>query len=231
MQTAALVFTILAPLILWALCRARPQIRVPVRRALAVILLTFEFSELGDQVLSLSIGEALPMHLCDWVLIATALALWWDWRLGFELGYFWGLAGTFQALITPAIDPHLVWWRLGVFFFAHACIVVGVLHLMLTERLRPTPGSLWRVFLCSELYLVCALTVNALTGANYGFLAHPPAQATLLDHFSKTPWLYVLQINVVALLVFPLQYLPWWIWDSVKKQSGSVAGPQALGPT
>ena len=143
------------------------------------------------------------MHLCDWVLLATAAALWWDWQLGFELGYFWGLAGTLQALFTPAIDPDLAWWRLGVFFFVHALIVTSVLHLMLTERLRPTWRSLLRVFVCSEIYVLVALAVNAWTGGNYGFLTHRPAQASLLDAFSDTPWLYVLQINVIGLALFP----------------------------
>jgi hypothetical protein len=32
--------------------------------------------------------------------------------------------------------------------------------------------------------------VNALTGANYGFRSYAPEQASMLDLFSKEPWLY-----------------------------------------
>ena len=118
-----------------------------------------------------------------------------------------------QALFTPAIDPAEVWWRLFGFFFVHALIVVSVLHLLITERCRPWPRSVSRVIVCSEIYVAAALLVNAASGGNYGFLAHRPAQATLLDHFSDTHWLYIAQINSLALLLFPALYLPWFVYD------------------
>src|SRR5262245_28330122 len=107
MQKAALAFTVLAPLVLWVVSRRcgseRP--RVIIARVMAVALLAFEISNRVDKVAT---GQgpdtALPMHLCDWALVAIAGALWFRWQLGFELGYFWGLAGTVQALFTPAID-------------------------------------------------------------------------------------------------------------------------------
>jgi hypothetical integral membrane protein (TIGR02206 family) len=213
-QTAALLFTVFAPLLLWVFCRRCPA-DVLVRRTLAILLLAFEVGALIEKSqVNARWTEALPMHLCDWVLCAVAVALWSKARLCFELGYFWGLAGTVQALITPAIDSGSAAWRLFVFFFSHALIVVGVFHLILVERLRPVPASLWRVFLCSEIYLVTALAVNALAGTNYGFLAHKPEQASMLDLFSNAHWLYVLEINATALIFFPMLYLPWLVWDS-----------------
>ena len=220
MQGAALAFTILAPLLLRAAGRRfpTPHFQNLVRRTLAVGLLAFEFAMLGDKIATgASPATALPMQLCDWVLFAVAASLWFRWQLGFELGYFWGLAGTMQALITPAIEMTEVWWRLFGFFFSHALIVVSVVHLLITERCRPWPRSLLRVFVCSEIYVAAALLVNAATGGNYGFLAHRPAQATLLDHFADAHWLYVAQINLLALTLFPALYLPWFVSDAVVK--------------
>ena len=226
MQGAAIAFTILAPLFLRAAGRrfATPHFQNLVRRTLAVGLLAFELAMLGDKIATGATPEtALPMQLCDWVLLAVATSLWFRWQLGFELGYFWGLAGTIQALITPAIEMTEVWWRLFGFFFSHALIVVSVVHLLITERCRPWPRSLWRVFVCSEVYVAAALLVNAATGGNYGFLAHRPAQATLLDHFADAHWLYVAQINLLALALFPALYLPWFVWDAVVKAQRRVA--------
>ena len=226
MQTAALVFTALAPLLLWAAVRRWPtdRLRTIIRRTLAVALLVFEIGELGEKMwLGEGLANALPMHLCDWVLLAVAAALWWQWQLGFELGYFWGLAGTIQALLTPALDPNSAWWRQFAFFFAHALIVVSVLHLVITERCRPWPRSFLRLFIASEIYVASALAVNALVGANYGFLGHPPAQASLLDHLSKMPWLYILEINALAFIFFPLLYLPWLAWDFMAKRSPAAS--------
>ena len=220
-QLFAIVFTLLAPLILRTLCRRFRSVRFDalVRRALAAGLLGLEFANIADKLASgaATLADALPMQLCDWVLFATAGVLWFRWQLGFELAYFWGIGGTLQALFTPAIDMSEVWWRLFVFFFLHALIVVGVLHLLITERCRPWPRSLLRVFVFSEIYVAAALLVNAASGGNYGFLAHRPAQATLLDKFSDTHWLYVAEINTLALVFFFALYLPWLVWDSAIK--------------
>ena len=219
-RQAALVFTLLAPLILRFACRhfSTPGFHNLVRRALAFGLLAFAFAGIADKIATGAAPDTvLPMHLCDWVLYAVAASLWFRWQLGFELGYFWGLAGTIQALFTPAIEMTEVWWRLFGFFFSHALIVVSVLHLLITERCRPWPRSLLRVFVWSEIYVAAALLVNAATGGNYGFLAHRPAQATLLDRFADAHWLYVAQINLLALALFPALYLPWFVWDAAVK--------------
>ena len=220
MQSASILFTILAPLILWIVCRRADseRFRNRIRRALAIGLLAFAFALIADKIATGAKADtALPMQLCDWVLYAVAAALWFRWQLGFELGYFWGLAGTMQALFTPAFDMTETWWRLFGFFFSHALIVVSVLHLLITERCRPWPRSLLRVFVCSEIYVAAALLVNVATGGNYGFLAHRPEQASLLDALSDTHWLYVAQINALALVFFPLLYLPWFVCDSAVK--------------
>ncbi|MDB6150787.1 MAG: conserved hypothetical integral rane protein [Chthoniobacter sp.] len=230
-QIAAVSFTIAGPLLLWRLCRGEHAEHVTrqVRHGLAFALALFFLGDLAAECFTEPFrpNELLPMHLCDWALIAVAAAVWWRWQTGFELGYFWGLAGTLQALFTPAIDGTAAWWRLFGFFFAHALIIVTVLHLLITERMRPWPASLGRVFIWSEAFLVCALMTNTLTGSNFGFLAHRPSQPTLLDQFSDTHWLYVLQINLVGLAAFALLYLPWLIYDSLSRRRTTSATPPA----
>src|SRR3954471_23675411 len=99
MQQSALAFTVLAPLLLWVVCRrfGTERLRKIIRRSLAVALLAFEAANFADKLATgQGLDTALPMHLCDWGLLAVAGALWFRWQLGFELGYFWGLAGTIQ---------------------------------------------------------------------------------------------------------------------------------------
>ncbi|HEX8297389.1 MAG TPA: TIGR02206 family membrane protein [Chthoniobacteraceae bacterium] len=226
-QLSAVLVTFLAPLLLWIVSRSwrAPRFDFLARRLLAVMLLVLW---VGLLVTKFAAGEAtwdqaLPMQLCDWVLLAVAAALWWRSQAAFELGYFWGLAGTVQALFTPAIEADLAWWRQCGFFYAHALIVVGVLHLLLTERLRPWPRSLVRVLIWSEAFLLLALLTNWFTGGNYAFLARKPPQASMLDLFSDTPWLYVLQINFTGLTFFAALYLPWLALDRWRaRHPGSV---------
>jgi hypothetical integral membrane protein (TIGR02206 family) len=226
-QLSALLSTVLLPLALFAAHRwfRSAAFEMWARRFLAIALVVLEVANVGAKfaVDAATLDEALPMHLCDWSLAAIAIGLWFRSQAGFELAYFWALAGTFQALLTPAIEFSAPAWRLCGFFYSHALIVVGVLHMLLVERMRPWPRSLLRLLLWSGVYLAAALITNTLTGGNYGFLAHRPAQATLLDHFSDTRWLYVAQINLVALVFFAALYLPWLVRDLARRKRGESA--------
>lgn len=221
LQISSVAFAILSPLVLWAMHRRRPhpQLERTFARGIAFLLLAVFAAALWQKYSDAEFDaqRALPMHLCDWTLFAVVTALLWRGQTPFELAYFWGLCGTLQALVTPAIGSEVSLLRKIVFFVDHAAIVAGVLFLLLVPRLRPR--SMWRVLLWSEIYLATALGVNALTGGNYGFLAHKPEQASMLDLFSATHWLYVLQINLVALLFFSVAYLPWWIVDLRRRKT------------
>lgn len=218
-----LILTGVAPLVLWAASRQLRSERVDraVMCSIAALLIVTHLASFGFRIFFERGAPAsiLPMHLCDWALLITAAALWWNSARCFEVAYFWGLAGTIQGLLTPAIDPAFAAWRHVAFFIVHSGIIVGVLFLVLAKKMRPVPASLPRVLLWSELYLLGALGVNALTDQNYGFLSHPPITPSLLDYFPQQRWLYVATINAVALFAFALLYLPWWIVD-LRRRSG-----------
>ncbi len=221
LQIGSLALAFLGPVVLWAMHRRRPhpQLEHSFARGIAGLLVAAWVGGLAQKVIdgNLWAGEPLPMQLCDWALVAVVAALLGRSQTCFELSYFWGLCGTVQALITPAIDGSMAWWRQLGFYLAHGGIVAGVLFLLLVPRMRPR--GLGRVLVWSEVYLVAALAVNALTGANYGFLAHRPAQHTALDLFPDPRWLYVAAINAVALLAFAVFWLPWLIADRLRKKA------------
>ena len=196
--------------------RPHPALERNFSRAIAALLLAVFVAGLVQKFCEgyFTAQDALPMQLCDWALFAVVGALLWRSQTCFELAYFWGLCGTLQALFTPAIENGRAWWLQLGFFLDHAGIVAGVLFLLLVPKMRPR--GLWRVLLWSEIYLAAALAVNALTGANYGFLAHRPEQRTMLDLFSDTPWLYVAGINGLALVFFAAIWLPWLIADRIR---------------
>ncbi|MCE9609596.1 MAG: TIGR02206 family membrane protein [Chthoniobacter sp.] len=211
LQLGSLALAFLGPVVLWALHRRRPHpvlernFACGIAGLLVVVIVAMLVQKAFDGTLTWR--EALPMQLCDWALFAVVVALLRRSQTCFEVGYFWGLCGTLQALFTPAIGHDLEWWRQVAFFLDHALIVAGVLFLLLVPKMRPQ--GLLRVVLWSEVYLVAALAVNALTGGNYGFLSHRPAQASMLDLFSDTRWLYVAEINAIALVFFAAIWLPW----------------------
>jgi hypothetical integral membrane protein (TIGR02206 family) len=222
-QIGALVLLVICPLLVWWWDRQphrRGMVRLAERGLAAGLLLAYTMDlTLKWQQGIFNPARALPMHLCDWALLAIAPALWWRWRPGFDVAYFWGFAGTLQALFTPEVGSDVSWVQKFGFFFMHAGIVGGVIHLMLTARFRPEwPRSIVRVVVASEIYLVTALAVNALTGGNYGFLSAKPTTSTLLDLFSDDQWHYVLKLTLTGFAFFALLYAPWAVADALQRR-------------
>ena len=152
--------------------------------------------------------QALPFQLCDWAMVTIIVALLTRRHSWTEVSYFWGIGGTFQALLTPNLQVDFPDIRAISFFIGHGGIVAGVIYLLVARRFRPTLGSLGRTLAWSQLYLVSTLLVDYLTGANYGFLLHKPVVASILDFLSDTHWIYILQLEGLALLFFAILYLP-----------------------
>lgn len=152
---------------------------------------------------------SLPMHLCDWSAIAVMIALITRRYWAFELAYFWGLAGTLQALITPDVKYDFPDPRFILFFLFHSLVIIGVVYLIFPLKMSLQRGAAIRVFVRSQLYLVTAFIVNILLNSNYGYLLRKPSKSTLLDYLGPWP-LYIISVEAIALLTFYLYYLPFY---------------------
>src|SRR5205807_7376577 len=157
----------------------------------------------------------LPLQLCDWAMAVIIVALWTGNRRWLEVAYFWGIGGTLQAIITPDLKYAFPDVRFLTFFIAHSGIVVAIAFMMIVKRFRPHWFSIVRTFAWSELYFVIAITVDLLTGENYGYLLHKPAAASLLDALSDHRVVYILQMHLLALVFFVVLYLPFALYDMI----------------
>jgi hypothetical integral membrane protein (TIGR02206 family) len=161
----------------------------------------------------LTLPKALPFQLCDWAMVTIVVALLTGRERWIEVAYFWGIGGTLQAIITPDLKYPFPDIRFLTFFVAHSGIVVAIAFVMLVKKFRPHWISIVRVFAWSELYFVLALTVDLLTGENYGYLLHPPASASLLDLLSQNRIVYILEMHLLALAFYFVLYLPFALYD------------------
>lgn len=169
-----------------------------------------------------SASSSLPLALCDVGVIVAAVACWWRLALLVELTYFWGLAGTLQAVITPDLDvgfPHLLFFE---FVVGHLGIVLAAVFLVVGLRLSPRPGAVPRVFAITAGYTAFVGFVDAVTGANYMFLRDPPGEWTLLQVLGPWPW-YVVSAAGVAVVLLVLLDLPFW-----PNRRRAHAGPEQL---
>jgi hypothetical integral membrane protein (TIGR02206 family) len=156
-----------------------------------------------------SASSSLPLALCDVGVIVAAAACWWQVPLLVELTYFWGLAGTLQAVITPDLAvgfPHLMFFE---FVVGHLGIVLAAVFLVVGLRIVPRPGAVPRVFVITAAYTTFVGFVDAVTGANYMYLRDPPGEWTLLRVLGPWPW-YVVSAAGVGLALFVLLDLPFW---------------------
>ena len=188
-----------------------------IARLFAGLLL---FNYLGYEIYlaateGLTFQKALPFQLCDWAMVAIIVALLTGRERWLEVAYFWGIGGTLQAILTPDLKyafPHI---RFLTFFIAHSGIVVAIAFMMIMKRFRPHWMSIVRVFAWSELYFVLTITVDLLTGENYGYLLHQPAAASLLDLLSHDRVLYILEMHLLALIFYFVLYLPFALYDMI----------------
>ena len=157
-----------------------------------------------------SIDNILPLHLCDIAAITAGFALITKRPLLCALTYFWGLAATLQALITPAITVGFPHPPFAMFFIHHFAVVTAALYLPLVEGWRP-PQPVWKSPLVisgwSLGYLGMAMSVNAVLGSNFGFASRPPDNPSLIDHLGPWPW-YLCSMFAIALLFYFLLVLP-----------------------
>lgn len=222
-----IALTIGLPLLFWFTARGprKSPLRKGIRYTLAALLfLNWVCYEINRASAGLFTADhALPMQLCDWAMWAVIAALI-TLRPGiYEVAYFWGLAGTFQAILTPNLKEGWPSWWFLCFFIAHCGIVVGVLYLTAVEALRPRAASILRAMLWSEVYLAAALLVNRLTGGNYGFLSHKPDGKSLLDLLSSHHLVYLLELNLLALAFYLILYIPFWIRDAIPTLPAAAA--------
>lgn len=162
-------------------------------------------------------GNGLPMHLCDWATFTVIIACFWRKQWAYELSYFWGLAGTLQAVITPDLHYAFPAPSFFIFFISHSGLVATILYLTFAFPLRPTWASIPRAYGWLLVYAASAGLVDWLLEVNYGYLRAKPAGASLLDEFGPWPW-YIPVTTLLALGFFLAFYLPFAVADGIRRR-------------
>jgi hypothetical integral membrane protein (TIGR02206 family) len=148
-----------------------------------------------------------PCHLCDFAAVCGVIALLTHRQFFVELLYFWGLAGTLQGLVTPALTLSWPHPRFLLFFVAHSGVVIAALYCVCGLRITPRARAKWVAWALLVPFAVVVGAFDWLVGANYGFLCRKPDTASLYDLFGEWPW-YLGGAALVGLTFFILLDLP-----------------------
>jgi hypothetical integral membrane protein (TIGR02206 family) len=171
------------------------------------------------------LGTALPLQLCDAAIFISAFALVLRTQLLVELTYFWGLAGTIQALITPDLPQHFPAFPYFQYYVAHGGIVTAALFLVVGLGQWPHRDALLRVLVVTVAYALLVGAIDAATGANYMYLRSKPP-ASLLDLLGGWPW-YIAWASVVGVALLFVLDAPfrWLRYRSTLDVDAHQAGP------
>ena len=148
-----------------------------------------------------TVAYSLPLQLCDAAIFVAAAALWTRHRLLAEVTYFWGLAGTIQALLTPDLPQQFPSYPYFQYYVAHGGVVAAALVLVVGLRIRPRPWSVVKVAAITLGYAAFVGLVDAVTGADYMYLRAKPPSPTLLDVLGPWPW-YIGSAALIGVALF-----------------------------
>ena len=143
----------------------------------------------------------------DGFVIAGGVALWTRRQFWCEVVYFFGIAGTLQGLLTPALIYEFPDARFFHFFAMHGGVPVTSLYVVTAMKHRPAPGAVIRIFSFSVAWYAVAAVVNQVSGSNFAFQCIKPHQASLFDQLGPWPW-YNFSAMAVGFVVYSILYLP-----------------------
>lgn len=216
---ALLVIALVTAVLVWV-ARRRPGAWL---RVFALVLLADELSwwvylaagggEPGQRI------QPLPLQLCDVAILVAAAALWTRRQTLVEVTYFWALAGTIQALLTPDLPQHFPSYPYLQYYVAHGGVVAAALVLVVGLRLHPRPWAVVRVAGLTVAYTAFVGVVDAVTGADYMFLRSKPPSPTPLDLLGPWP-VYIFGAALVGLVLFAVLDAPFRLRKVAAKALG-----------
>jgi hypothetical integral membrane protein (TIGR02206 family) len=180
-------------------------------RALGVLLVSAMIVWQIDQVVrhSWTIEVDLPLNLCDTALLVAAVACWSQRVLLVELTYFWALAGTLQAAITPDLYSHFPHLGFLAYVVEHLGILVAAVYLVVGLGITPRRGAAPKVFAITAAFTAAVGSFDAATGSNYMFLRSRPSAWSLLTVMGPWPW-YIFSAAGLAIVLLIVLDAPFW---------------------
>lgn len=203
----ALPVIVVVAAILTALVRIRPGswTGLPTRFG-AVVMLVAELTWWWMEIFVPGTFRAhgLPLQICDVAAILAAGALWFRWQPLIDMTWWWGIAGSIPALLTPlpgAVFPN---WLYFQYFVVHGGLIVSACLLVVGLRRPPAPGAVWRVAAVTVLYAGAIAVLDRLTGENLLFLCgYPGGPPTVLNLLGPWPR-YLIPVALIAAVLFLL---------------------------
>ena len=159
------------------------------------------------------IGQDLLLHMCGLAVLIIPYALIAQKKWAIELGYYWGVGGSIQALITPSLSYALPEYHTVHFFISHTCLLAGAVCLIILTRHRLTWHGLRTAVLATLMTPFAALGCNVFINqfwpeahANYWYTLAKPSGNNITASMPNWP-LYLPIMALMAVVCMLILFL------------------------
>lgn len=162
------------------------------------------------------IKQDLPLHLCNFVALLLPVFTLSKKKIYFDIIFFWILAGTTQAVITPDLHngfPHFIFFK---YWYVHAGLIIFVLYSTIVLQLKPILKSVFYSFIALQIYIILLFIINKILDTNYFYTNSKPDGPTALDYLGEWPY-YILTVELIIIPYFLLIYLPFYLIEKNQK--------------
>jgi len=150
----------------------------------------------------------LPFFLCDFVVIILPWVILKQQRKWIGILYFWVVAGTLQALLTPELAEGFPEFEFFRYFIMHGGIVTAVVYYIIVFKIKIRWKDFWNAILYVQFYLIGVHIINVILRSNYSYTMAKPTSQTILDYMGPWPW-YILFGEFLMIALFLLLKIPY----------------------
>ncbi|HUR29921.1 MAG TPA: TIGR02206 family membrane protein [Saprospiraceae bacterium] len=227
--SALLIFLLVTFILIWLGQNSDERTKGFIGFAIAFFALTFMVLDSICKVFnhSFEVLDDLPLFLCDVVVIILPFVIWKKNRKWLGILYFWVMAGTLQALLTPELKEGFPSFEFFRYFIMHAGIVTAVIYSIVVWKIKIEWRDFFNAFLYVQFYIVSIHIINMIFGFNYSYTMKKPLNPTILDFMGEWPW-YLLSGELLMIILFLGLMLP-FLFTKRKMGSNTITDTSGIG--
>lgn len=211
---------ILMCIVIYLLYRFQDQIRnwkheENLRFGLAIFVILMHFTFFWHFILidEATAARNLPITVCGWAIIFSSFMLFTKKQVFFDIVYFFVLAGSINALITPGVLFYAgpLRYRYYQFWLDHTFIFINVFYMIFVLNYRVSLKSLRNSFIALLVLAGVAVLANStIEGANYLYLAGSVSGGSILDYLPADLLPRILTMGSIITVLYFIVYSPWY---------------------
>lgn len=164
----------------------------------------------------------LPLQLCNMLPLIVLVALIYRSRLVLSVTFFWILAGTLQANITPTLLDTFPHYEAIRYWAIHVGLPIIAIYLYYALDFRFKFKDAVRSALGLNIVAAIIYPINYFLNSNYLYLNAKPPGTTIYNLLGPWPW-YIMNIEFLMLVLFSVVLIPFLVYERIRGEKFAIA--------